>query len=545
MNQLATSDIAAPESVTPARPTPWPRWAIALAVLFVLIGIALRLIRWWAGRNFWLDECFLAMNLMSRSYGALAKPLDYNQGAPLGFLWLVKFCMGIFGQSERAMRIVPLISSCMALVLMALVSRRMLAWPAALLATALLAILEPQIYFASELKQYSTDVVIGLALVIAGLRTWERPESLWRCVTLALVGAFGIWFSHPAIFIAAAVGLTLGFSALLEVRSAKRALAVNNDFAPPSIAATNRRYEKILRFALIFVVWIASFAISYFLVLKPLAANPALDKYWGREGFMPLNLQTPLWIAMAIGNAMSEPGGFQVRALAGLAMAGGALAMWRGRLRELAMLGGPLVLALVASAARKYPFSERLLLFFTPAMVILVCAGLQWLWEGTQGTRRVVIALFAFALVVPALASTAKTTRHPPGREEILPALQYVAAHWSPDDQIVLYYHAGTGFNFYRDRAGISPQAAPFVIAKDRNKWNEYYDDLSTMHGPRVWIVFSHIWLNYGVNEKTLITRYLDHAGRHLDQFESEGAGVYLYDLSGQPPSPATRPTAQ
>ena len=51
----------------------------------VAAGIALRLLQYLANRSLWLDELRLTLNILERSYAGLTSPLDYNQGAPIGF----------------------------------------------------------------------------------------------------------------------------------------------------------------------------------------------------------------------------------------------------------------------------------------------------------------------------------------------------------------------------------------------------------------------------------------------------------------------------
>src|SRR2546430_17722328 len=59
-------------------------WAI------VVLGIVLRTIRYFSDRSLWLDESYLALNVLGRSYSQLSGSLDFNQGAPVGFLYLEK-----------------------------------------------------------------------------------------------------------------------------------------------------------------------------------------------------------------------------------------------------------------------------------------------------------------------------------------------------------------------------------------------------------------------------------------------------------------------
>src|SRR5690606_12042987 len=65
--------------------TPW-----FLSMLVVVLGIVLRLRQYFANRSLWVDEASLALNIINRSFGGLTQPLDYNQGAPVGFLFIEK-----------------------------------------------------------------------------------------------------------------------------------------------------------------------------------------------------------------------------------------------------------------------------------------------------------------------------------------------------------------------------------------------------------------------------------------------------------------------
>ena len=69
----------------------------ALAIL--AFGVA-RLVRYFADRSLWLDESLLTINLMTRSYRELLETLDYNQGAPIAFLWIERLMLDLFGDSE-------------------------------------------------------------------------------------------------------------------------------------------------------------------------------------------------------------------------------------------------------------------------------------------------------------------------------------------------------------------------------------------------------------------------------------------------------------
>src|SRR5207244_11823416 len=62
-------------------------------------------------RSLWLDEALLALNIVRRPLSGMFRPLDYNQGAPVGFLLLEKLVTHAFGNGELSLRLIPLIRS--------------------------------------------------------------------------------------------------------------------------------------------------------------------------------------------------------------------------------------------------------------------------------------------------------------------------------------------------------------------------------------------------------------------------------------------------
>src|SRR5947209_4519575 len=90
------------------------------------VGIFLRLADWRFDRSLWLDEIYLALNITGRSFAELWKPLDHDQGAPVGFLMLVKLVTLFGGESELALRLVPLAAGLGSMLLFPRVAGRLL-----------------------------------------------------------------------------------------------------------------------------------------------------------------------------------------------------------------------------------------------------------------------------------------------------------------------------------------------------------------------------------------------------------------------------------
>src|SRR5262245_65978294 len=97
----------------------WTRLKPDLAWWFlIMLGVILRLRQYLVNRSFWADEASLAFNLVTRTFSGLTQPLDYHQGAPIGFLFIEKLAILLLGNNEFAMRLFPLLSGIIAIYLL-------------------------------------------------------------------------------------------------------------------------------------------------------------------------------------------------------------------------------------------------------------------------------------------------------------------------------------------------------------------------------------------------------------------------------------------
>jgi hypothetical protein len=60
----------------------------ALAVGLIVFGVALRIRNYAADYSLNHDDICLALNVMNRDIRGLTRTLNFEQAAPLGFLWL-------------------------------------------------------------------------------------------------------------------------------------------------------------------------------------------------------------------------------------------------------------------------------------------------------------------------------------------------------------------------------------------------------------------------------------------------------------------------
>ena len=133
-----------------------------ISLVIICFGILIRVIQYFFNRSLWADEAVLALNIVNRSYLELLQPLDYDQGAPIGFLWIEKLAIQLFGNNEYALRLFPLLSSILSIFIFYKLAKIFLRLEAVPIALAFFVSLNYLLYFATELKQYSSDVFIAL-----------------------------------------------------------------------------------------------------------------------------------------------------------------------------------------------------------------------------------------------------------------------------------------------------------------------------------------------------------------------------------------------
>jgi hypothetical protein len=457
----------------------------------------------------WIDEAMLGLNLVNRTPRQLLEPLDYNQGAPVGFLLAVKAAISVCGEAEWALRLVPFAASVLGLFCFAWVARRLLMPHAAILAVTLFAFSPQLVSYASECKQYASDAAIAIGLLAVALGLLEGKGGFTRWLALALAGAVAVWCSHPATFVLGGIGTALLLHAVIH-RDRTRFLAASATIA----------------------CWLASFGVCYVLCLKQLGGNKYLLDYW-TDHFLPLpprSIGDLTWIGDHLIAFFTMPGGF-----------GGLLIPLGGCAAVLALIGvrellrerwpvavaflTTMVLVLLASGLRKYPFGGRLLLFLVPLAVLLVARGTWALYEAARERNRFAATVFLAMFVVAGVWQTVDVIRRPLRHEQLKPILEDVRTGMQPGDRVYVYYSAVPAFHFYTRECPF-PMERVVIGEEHRDAPEGYRTELSNLQG-RVWVIFSHPHNQ----EETRIRTVLDCRGTCERERRVPGASVWLYRL--------------
>ncbi|HSI32431.1 MAG: hypothetical protein ACAI43_10455 [Phycisphaerae bacterium] len=471
-------------------------------------------------RALWLDEAMLANNIVDRAPAALLQPLADDQAAPVGFLMLEKAVISVFGPGERPLRAVPLAGGILCLLCLMLLVRRVADPRAGLIALALAAVCGPLIYYASEVKQYSTDAACAALLLVIG---WPltRPDGLVstaRATGLASAGAVAVWISYPVAFVLAGVG-ALGLG-----------------------AARGDRKRQGMTIA-IGAAWLLSFAALYVVSLRHLVGHTGLRGYW-QNAFPPLSPAAVPWAYRTALGIMRSPVGLSAAALAVVCCVVGGRSVWTRDRSAFALLVAPVAFAFLAALFRRYPFEGRVMLFVVPALLVLIAHGVGWLWALPGGRGRlpaiVALALLAFYPLRLSAALVGRTAPPPevlaeaaiPPREQLRDVLAQVRARARDGDRILVYPLARPAFTFYTSRDPIHPGAVPAALRVPRSAADARRLVAEHDGARRLWVVFSHVLKGpNAVDDESLTLLLLDDFATRIEEVRSDGASAYLYAL--------------
>jgi Dolichyl-phosphate-mannose-protein mannosyltransferase len=431
--------------VDPAPPVASPRSRAASSVawlaLVVAIGLALRLPRYLGRPSLWIDEARLALSVAGRTWRGLLLPLDYDQTAPVVFLWLEKAAITIGGIGELALRAPVFIAGLLVIPLLHGVARRFVDARTALIAAAIGAVSPLLIQYSIEAKPYSVDLLASLALLHLGLDWSDRPasaEAAWRA---AAVGVLAVWISTPAILV------LVGIAAALWLAPVKA--------RPPRS-----------RLCAILALWGVSFAAAYSVVYRPAATNVYLQHYWA-DSLLTLwrphlawrawqGVRDTVWWLFFGGSTeppltRTESLTIDVGACAVLLLAAaGVVSIARTNRARLWLLLSPMAAVIGASLIGLYPIAARLMVFAAPAIVIPVAAGAAFPALASRASRTgAYVKLLGLFLLVPSLHRDIVLALHPTMFEHVRPAVAELERRGQPGEPVYVGAATLPAWTFY------------------------------------------------------------------------------------------------
>ncbi len=426
-------------------------------------------------RSFWLDELFSAFAIIDEKFWSNLAHQNFNSSLPPALAVALRLVCKI-NDSDLALRLIPILSGLFSLPLFHLLTHRCSSnKKSGILALLLFSFCPAAIYFTSELKQYSTDILITVSLLLIATSK--------RSIHLGWVGAIAIWFSHPSIFVLGALYVTR--------------LIKNKE---------NRILFPIF--------WGTSFIILYFFSIKALSTHPQLILYWKVGNGFPtaspgafLNWMRLLGSCLYNLLMISPWATFLLSSL-------GMIAYWKKKMKWLPLLFITILIEItLASALEKYPITDRLLLFLIPLLCLYVAEGIGFVWESKPTLAPFISILLGPILFWPLLKETLHPDRFPLQKEEMKEVMRFVQNHRKEGEEVYLYRIAHFAFGYYKSKI---PFLGSFKMMNEEIKPKEKH----------FWILFSHPnW-----NEDVKLLYKLRSTTKILNQLKAGESSAYLFE---------------
>jgi hypothetical protein len=277
------------------------RAAVALAA----VGIALDLYQWIGALPLWLDEEMIALNVRDRSFAHLGGPLWLEQSAPYGWLAIQRAALLLLGDSELAMRFVPLAFGVATVLAAVWIGRRWMRPTSALGFVLLCWIAQWLSHNRFEVKHYSADAFFGLwlpALAVWAIEADTARTRTRRALVWWATAAAAQWLSNGALLVAPGCAAVVVFG--IWRRDGRRAAAVAAAAGVVWLVAFAGHYALMLRYTdHLRAYWSDRFPSpgvrgtlhSFASYLRPLANNPGGTRFW-----------ISLWVLAACGFAFGS-----------------------------------------------------------------------------------------------------------------------------------------------------------------------------------------------------------------------------------------------
>ncbi len=481
-------------------------WAVIAAG-----GVVLRLRQFAEHLSFGNDEAAVARNIVDRTFSGLTQPLDYNQGAPILFLFIEKLSIGVFGNRDFVLELFPLLSGLLGIYLFYLIARKFLGL-AGLFAVFAFAISSSLIWYSSVVKQYSSDVTVTLLLIYLASHCIDEKVHVRDFLLLGITGTIVIWLSHPASLVLAGIGLVIGFQKLYR-----------------------KDYTALVWSITLGAIWAVALGIDYFAFLRHLSAQPYLVNFW-HAGFLPLPpWSKPKWFLdtyFALLTLSLVYAGIVFSVICFLIFLVGSVSLLGRQRLDALLIISPFVMALVASAFN-YPLRSQFLLFLVPLVYLLMAEGLGRIYVWIAGLNRILalvaVAAIFFIVLWPSVIHAKRNFLAPQHLWDMRPVVDFMSRKWNPGDA-VLVSGGGETFEYYFSTAGLHASDKIIDTKHRLIRFRFFVDDLEKLKGKdRVWIVFSH----FGTGpEYSRYIKYLDKHAQPVDKFQMGYARAYLYDLN-------------
>ena len=322
-------------------------------IIVIILGIIIRTKLLILNPSHWYDSYALALNL-ENSYSNLFKPLYYSQVAPPFFLVINKFIYNIFytGGSiefkDFIIRLFPYFCSILSLPIFALCVQKIFKSSIiTLVATFLLSFNTWAINYAIEFKQYSCELMFSCILLYLFYSIDLKNDSYKKISIYSLLLVISPWFAHTSWLII--------FTGILYLL----------------ISYIKTKEISIKKFLIILLPTLINLLIFYTKFYIPINTQlySTMNNYWGKilvsffnfnnflnlfpervNDLIPIIFNINFWFFWFINTLFL---------------------FFSENKKNIYFILTPIILTILASFMKLYPFQNRLILFLLPFFIIL------------------------------------------------------------------------------------------------------------------------------------------------------------------------------
>ena len=480
---------------------------IALA-LVIIIGIAISIFQFLYNRSIWLDEANLALNIINRNFFELFEPLDYFQVAPIIFLQIEKLFTILIGNSEFGLRLFPLLCYwCSIYFMYKLLKILDLNVYIVILSLSIFMFNGTIIYYSSEVKQYMADVLVLTSLFYFTLKDYKNIKNQYYI--LASVGMISIFLSNVSPIILLCCGSYLFFNHFKE------------------------GWNILKNYIAIGILWFLSFSIYFLLFIYDHPTKDFMLGYWSREGaFMPINHFDSEFFKFAIRkyymffHDLFDFGWIGFYFLQLLFLFGWYNLFEKGKIRILIFGISPIIIHLILSSFKLYPFDLRLILYLCPSFMILLSFGLDYMFQSLKVVdKRFVNSL----IIIPLVFFFIAITKLPIERSEIKKCIAFLQQNVMDKEKIYFSNFSSVPALYYKETSNLKLPDNNVLYGKFGN-YKNLSEEVKDLNG-RVWFVFS----DYAIWDELLMedVKKQFNDGKHIliQEYQPVGATVLLYEI--------------
>ncbi len=394
------------------------------------------------GVSLWLDEASLAFSFSKRSFWNLTSEiLEWNQSAPVGWLYINKLLSIVFGNTEFVLRMFSVFSYTVTLILIYGISKKYFHLRLPLLCPAYIASMSFALQYSIMFKPYVSDGMFTMITILAYLKYKEKNRKIGF---LSFVWAILLWFSNPVCFVAGGLILSeFSFALLRYAGKAKRNKFDNTVFL-----------SEIKPWILTSVILITSFLIYYFYWLRPVAIGAPMQDFWKGQNFplFPKSVED-----LSKMKSMKEEIFTHFCFLTPIMMFGLITTLIFGiysKNRTVIGLYLGLLLMLFASSINMFPVEDRMWYYFYPLASLLFFIGIDKLFHFDNEKKGIatliVLAIFGLYVISGNEGFERYTTKDKVYRsgEELNYEIEYLRRNIKEDEKVYVYWYSAPGFQY-------------------------------------------------------------------------------------------------